>query len=336
MKTNRLILLAGIALAAPAAASGAGTASALFLRQETTARITAMGGAASALDGDEGAAYFNPSALARLRGARLSLGTWKGVDEKSRANFISGIYDAGRPGVFSATYLSYGSGSEDIYDIDGNLSNVTLSQEYALGVGWGREVLEKGAVGAQLKYVSSTLAEDFTGKTATVDLGARYLLYRDRVTVGAGVQNLTGSLKYISSSDPLPRVLYGGASMRFPVGAKGNFLVAADLQKPRDQPKVDTHLGAEYSLDIIALRVGTSHVPGQYSFTAGAGIKLKWFSFDYGFQSAGKLDQPVNKFTLSLLFDGGAARGETGTAAAPAHMTAQPAAQPVTGQALPL
>ena len=304
-----MILLFGIALAAPAASRGAGTSSAPFLREEPTARVTSMGGAAAALSDDAGAVYFNPAGLAFTSSHRLSFTTWKGLDDTSRFTFLSGIYDAGRLGVFDLSYLSYDSGSEDIFDLGGTQSSVKLAQDYALGLGWGHKLIGGLSAGAQLKYVKSKLAEAYTAKTATFDAGVQYRFLNDKLTLGAGVQNASGQLKYISEGDPLPRVIYGGAALRASAGA-GELLLAADVQKPRDQKAADGRLGAEYTLSRFALRVGAKRVYNVNSMTLGGGIKLRWLSVDYGFEPAGKLDQPVHKFTVNILFGGGAGKKE--------------------------
>ena len=302
MRTYSMLLSAAL-LAAPAAGRAAGTTAAPFLRQEPTARVTGMGGAAAALYDDAGAAYFNPAGLGFMRGNRAAFAVWNGVDEKSREAFASMIFNSGGLGGFGITYLRHSSGKEDIYDLGGNLSSVELAEDYALGAGWGFEVSSNLALGAQAKFVSSRLAETYNAKAATFDAGVLFKTDNGRFTAGGGFQNAGGELKYVSEGDPLPRLLYGGAAMRFPVGG-GKLLLAADLHQPRDEARADTHAGLEYSVGLLALRLGARNVSGDGGMTAGGGIKVKWFVFDYGFQASGALDQPVHQFAFSLIFGG--------------------------------
>jgi len=303
MKTKILTITLGAVLAVPAAVRGAGTSAAPFLTQEPTARVTAMGGASAALYDEAGAVYFNPAGLGFAEGHRLSFSAWGGVDEKSNEAFVSGVFDAGKGGGFALSYLRHTSGDEDIYDLSGNLSTVELASEYALGAGWGHSLSRVFALGGQLKVVKSTLAEDYDAKAVTVDLGLLARTRNERFSLGLGVRNAGGELKYIDEGDPLPQLLYGGAAMRFPAG-RGRFLLAADLHKPRDQKGSDIHAGLEYGASVLAVRVGARRAAGENAFTAGGGVKIRQFSFDYGFQAAGKLDQPLHKFALSVLFGG--------------------------------
>ena len=309
MKIKILILLVGISLAAPAASRGAGTSSVPFLRSETTARVSGMGGVAAALTDDAGALYFNPAGLPYAAENRGSFTTWNGLDDKSRYAFLSGIYNTGKYGVFDLSYLNYNSGTEDIFALDGTDSSVTLAKEYAVGLGWGHEVIKNVSVGGQLKYVSSELAEAYKDHTATFDAGILAKSPSGRYTAGAGIRNATGEMKYVSSGDPLPRTLYAGVSGKLDLPT-GNLLAAADFEKPRDQTSGDGHLGFEYTIDKFAIRAGIKRVNNDTSFTAGAGVRLNWFGLDYSFEPAGNLDQPVHKFTINIMFGGSVNNGQ--------------------------
>ena len=129
MKTKTLIVLFGMTLAAPAAGYAAGTTAALFLRQETSARSSAMGGAAAALYEDAGGAYLNPAGLGFSEQNQVSLSAWKGLDGTSREAFLSGVYKAGALGAFSLNYLGNNTGDEEVFDLGGNSSQVTLADE---------------------------------------------------------------------------------------------------------------------------------------------------------------------------------------------------------------
>jgi hypothetical protein len=320
MKTKISILVFGLLILVPPACRGAGTTSALFLRQEPTARVTGMGGASAALYDDAGALYLNPAGLGWASGHRLAVSAWRGVDEKSREAFVSDVYSLGRPGVVTLNYLYRSSGKEDIYDLGGDLSNVELAREYAVGAGWGHSLLENFSVGVQGKFLKSELAEAYDDTAVTVDAGVLARTNNGRFSAGAGIRNAVGELKYISDADPLPRVLYGGAAMKLPTGAKGSLVLAADVQQPKDEATPDLHAGLEYGISMVALRLGVKRVSKESSFTIGGGLNVKFLSVDYGFQAAGDLKQPVHKFTLNLKFDGLTGGGET--AEAPAAMPA--------------
>lgn len=312
MNKKIFILWAAAALAAPAAGRCAGTAAAPFLRSETTARVSGMGGAAAALTDDAGAAYFNPAGLAYAAENRFSFTTWNGLDSRSRYAFLSAIYDTGRLGVFNLSYLNFNSGSEDVFDLDGNKSSLTLQRDYALGLGWGHELLKGLSVGGQVKLVSSELAEAYKDKTGAVDAGLLARTANGRYSAGAGVRNAGGELKYLAKADPLPRTVYAGVSGKFKLPS-GSLLAAFDVEKPRDQPSADGRLGVEYALGRFALRAGLKRVDNDNALTFGGGVRLSWLDLDYGFEPGGDLDEPVHKFTVNVLF-GGAAKAEPAAA----------------------
>lgn len=331
------ILLAGLILMLAAAPGRcAGSTSALFLRSESTARMFAMGGAAAALDDDAGALYANPAGLGRMKGHGLTLSTWKGVDEKSRYNFLSGIVDAGRYGAFDVTYLGYNSGSEDINELDGTTRSVQLQRDSALGLGWGHKILE-GLLsgGVQVKRVSSELADTYDAKATTFDLGLMARTPEGMFSAGAGVQNMVGSLTYVDAGDPLPRVYYGGVAARLPVDGYGQVLLAADVQKPKDESSRDLRAGLEYSKSFFAVRVGGKRVSGDSTYTLGAGLKFKWLGFDYAFAPSGALDQPIHKVTLNLRFGAATAKKDVAAAPATAPVPAPPAATTAAPETMP-
>jgi len=330
MKTNFSILLGGLALFASASAAHAvGTTGALFLRQEPTARMFSMGGAGAAVYDDAGAAYLNPGGLGFMCDHRLTLSTWQGLDEQSRNNFVSGIANAGRYGVFGLSFLNYTSGKEDINDLGGNTTSVELESDYAAGLGWGHKVWgENLSVGGQIKQVHSKLAEAYSAKATTLDFGALAKTDDGKFSAGAGVQNAIGSLTYISEASPLPRVVYGGAAARFALDNLGKVLLAVDAQKPRDD-SMELRAGGEYSVSIVAVRLGGKRVSGSNSITVGGGLRYKGLNFDYAFEPAGDLAEPMHRFTLSFAFGGSCAKaGETAAAPAAPAQVAVPESAP--------
>jgi hypothetical protein len=298
---NRAVLLAGVVLFA-AAAEGRCAASAPLLRQDLTARMFSMGGVFAAIDDDPGAVSCNPGGLGFMRGHRLSLSTWEGLDQSSRYAFASGIVNAGWAGSFNANYASYNSGDEEVNELDGTARTVNLQRDHSIGLGWGHSIGKMLSAGVQGKYISSKLVDAYSANTATLDAGLMARTPGGMVTVGAGVRNAVGSLKYISTADSLPRVFYGGAAVRMGLGPFGKLLAAADVQKTKDEDGVDLRGGVEYGMSYFAVRAGGKRVDGDAAVTVGGGVKFKWIGFDYGFEPAGSMAEPIHKFTLNLAF----------------------------------
>ena len=314
----------------------AGTASALFLREDPTARGFSMGGAYLALVNSPGAAYVNPAALGHITGHQAELSLWRGLDGVSRYNYAGAALSAKKAGVFSVNYLSYGSGVEDVYDLDGNLTKVELQKDYAISAGWGKNLGETFFAGGQIKSVSSKLAETYSASALTFDTGLMYKSLNDRLTLGAGARNMGGSLKYKSVSDPLPRAITLDAGYRRML--RGNtFTAGLSLQRSLDSTTIDRGIGAEYCFAAIplAVRAGLRQVEGEFKASAGIGVSIKKVTFDYGFSGAGALAETAQRFSLRINFgpdteaQRAAAYREKGLRKKPAAMSSAKAAASV-------
>lgn len=304
MKNIRLIaVLVLFALPSRGFSAGAGTTAAEFLRQDPTARGFSMGGVYLPLVNDAGAAYVNPAALGHMTGHNVALSAWKGLDGLSQYGFAGIVLDAGKVGAFGINYLSYGSGSEEIYDLNGNLSKVVLQKDYAASAGWGRNLGEHLFFGGRVKSVNSKLAETYSANAITFDAGMMLKSLDDKLTIGVGVDNLSGQLKYQEESDPLPRVIRGEIGYRFALG-RDSVIIGAAVKKPDAENTLDGGAGIEYAPAAmpVALRAGMRREAEEMTFTAGLGLNWKAVSLDYGFQPAGKLGEASQRISLSINF----------------------------------
>jgi len=283
--------------------TGAGTTSAEFLRQDPTARGFSMGGVYLPLLNDAGAAYVNPAVLGHITGHNMALSAWKGLDGVSQYGFAGIVLNAGKVGAFGINYLSYDSGSEDIYDLNGNLSKVVLQKDYAASAGWGRNLGEYLFFGGQVKSVSSKLAETYNASAITFDACVMYKSLDDKLTIGAGMENLSGELKYQEEGDPLPRIMRGEIGYRFFLG-RDSVIIGAAVKKPDNENTLDGGAGIEYTPAAmpVAVRVGMRREAEEMTFAAGLGLNWKTVSLDYGFQPAGKLGEATQRLSLSMNF----------------------------------
>jgi hypothetical protein len=262
-----------------------------------------MGGVYLPLINDPGAAYINPAALGDMTGDHIELSAWKGLDAISQYSFAGIVLNAGRAGSFGINYLGYDSGSEEIYDLNGNPSDITLEKDYAVSAGWGRNLGEELFFGGQAKSVNSKLAETYSANAVTFDAGIMYKSLDDNFTLGAGVQNINGSLKYKTAADPLPRVIRGEAGYRFQVG-QDRFTIGMTAEKPSDAASLNGGAGAEYAFTALplAVRAGITRFNDATSLTTGIGVNIKGISLDYGFQPAGDLGEAIQRFSLCVNF----------------------------------
>ena len=282
---------------------GPGTAAALFLREDPSARGFSMGGVYLPLINSPGAVYVNPGGLGHVTGHHIELSMWQGLDAVSRYNFAGIVASARRAGVFSFNYLSYDTGIEGVYDLSGNFSRVTLQKDYAVSAGWGKNLGETFFAGGQLKLVGSELAESYSASALTLDTGVMYKSLNDKLTLGAGARNMGGSLKYKTVSDPLPRSITGEAGYRWTF-YDDNLTAGLFVQKFMDSNTIDRGLGLEYGFSAmpLSLRGGLREMEGVLKAAAGIGVVLKGVTIDYGFSAAGKLAETSQRFSLSVNF----------------------------------
>ena len=306
MKRKSAALLP-LVLAFPALsfAGGAVGQSGLFLTEEPSARVSALGGVSLLAANDPGAMYLNPAMLGSMTGnVRIAASAWQDVAAAGTYSFGYAALKLGGLGALGFGYLGYGSGTDEIYDINGTQTgNVKLESDRALSAALGLHLADWLFIGGQVKSVMSKLAERYTANALTYDAGIM-LKMSDRFTIGAGVQNITGELKYKTVGDPLLRVIRAGAGYRLGMG-KSNAIIGVEAQKPADSD-VNIGAGVEFNMaGLFSLRGGMKRAGGaekEASITAGAGIKLGGVGFDYAFQPAGNLGEPLHKATINVRF----------------------------------
>ena len=148
------------------------------LRDANSARVVALGGLPLPVhDGDLQTALFNPSAISPEMNNQLTM-SYVG-DFKVGTHFGSVQYSHtfDKVGSFAASvqYYNYGNmlyASESGYT-DGSTFNVS---DYAITLGWGRELTDKWSIGANLKYAGVQYETGSAGALA-VDVAVTYWSY---------------------------------------------------------------------------------------------------------------------------------------------------------------
>ena len=157
------------------------------LTDANSARVVALGGLPLPLhDGDLQSAVFNPSAISPEMNNQLTL-SYVG-DFKVGTNFGTAQYSHtfDKVGSFAASvqYYNYGNmqyASESGYT-DGSTFNVS---DYAVTLGWGRELTDKWSIGANLKYAGVQYETGRAGALG-VDVAATYWSYSNWAFTLAG------------------------------------------------------------------------------------------------------------------------------------------------------
>jgi len=302
MTSRKLTILVAVLLSVlPPASLAQGTSGAQFLGVGIGARAVGMGGAYTSVADDGTALHWNPAGLTQVEGHRLTLSHVSWLSD-ARYQYASYAAPAGSNAAIGVA-LEQGSVSWDNTD-EGSFE----SGDFAGIVGYGRRVTADIGVGADLKFLSSSLG-DHSAASYAVDLGVLYSV-NDATRIGAAVRNLGPGLSFVSDADPLPATLTVGGSHLW-----HGVLLSMDLEKANDLGAT-TRIGAEYRpVPYLALRGGWIGGDEKALSNLTGGVGVNWreqWALDYAYRSSDL--GGTHQFALSTGFGGG------GGVAAPASV----------------
>ena len=150
------------------------------LTDVNSARVAALGGRPLPVhDGDLQTAVFNPSTISPEMNNQMTV-SYVG-DFNVGTHFATTQYSHtfDKLGSFAASVLYYNYGTMQYVSENGYTDGSTFSaSNYALTLGWGRELTDKWSIGANLKYVGCQYEVGRAGALG-VDVAATYWSYTD-------------------------------------------------------------------------------------------------------------------------------------------------------------
>lgn len=297
------LLLCG-SLVAREANSNAGTSGFAFLKINTGARATGMGGAFTGLADDETALYYNPAGIASLEG-RHYLAEYHNYFSDLQNGMVGYLHEV-RYGTVIGAYLSYlDYGEFTRTDEAGNILGEFGGGDMVLGLSAATTRGESYRFGATLKFIYETI-EDYSATGVALDLGARYNTFRGRYTAGLAIQNLGVQLSSLGEQkDDLPLMVRAGGSAT-PKGLP--MTIAGDVIVPVDND-IDFAVGAEYfEFKPLYIRAGWNSFGSNYKadgtedtwagFAFGAGFDLRKMHIAYAVTLAADLGES-HRITLT-------------------------------------
>ncbi|MEL7339828.1 MAG: type IX secretion system protein PorQ, partial [Bacteroidota bacterium] len=206
-----------------------------FLNLTPTGRLVALGGVnVSTMDDDPNQAAQNPALLNDSMHNQLSL---------SFSNYLAGIvygytsyaYHKEGIGTFHAgvQYVNYGKMIEA--DPFGNITGEFNAGDVAVIVGYGRG-WKQFSYGANLKFISSTLAPGFNSTGLALDLGGAYRSKDKLFSAGINMRNLGTQLTTYTAGgvrEPLPFEIIAGISQKLRYMPLRFSITATNLDTPR-------------------------------------------------------------------------------------------------------
>ncbi|MFH0866686.1 MAG: type IX secretion system protein PorQ [Bacteroidota bacterium] len=186
-----------------------------FLNLPNSARIAAMGGNVNAIkDDDISLALVNPSLITTRMHNQVALSF---IDYYSDINygFVSYARNFKKIGMFDASiqFINYGTFTNT--DATGVSYGTFTAGEYALNIGWGRQLDSVFSIGANLKNIYSHF-DSYTSYGIAVDVAGTYSNSKSMFAATLLALNIGRQLKYYTdgNNEPLPFELQAGISKK--------------------------------------------------------------------------------------------------------------------------
>ncbi|MFC1500990.1 PorV/PorQ family protein [Elusimicrobiota bacterium] len=275
----------------------AGSTAASFLKIGTGARNLSMAGV-GAVSRDVNAIYYNPSGLCFVEEQQFTFMHLKWFQDINYQNLSYAACPIGEH-HFGAS-INYLSMDEiEKYDVNDNPLGSTYSPfDFSATFAYATPLREDFFVGANLKFISSQI-DDTNAWTISEDLGATYTGF-EKFTLGASIQNIGGSLKYVAEEEKLPLNLKVGAEYVWEYNDKIKPKFYMDINQSTE---LDPYINVAGEMDFkpsdndkmsYSLRLGY-RTRDRYSsgvgFSAGAGIVFDNMGLDFAWAPYGELGE---------------------------------------------
>jgi hypothetical protein len=305
-----LSLLIGVQLVS--GASSTGSVGFEFLRTETGARPTALGGAFTAIPADLDGLAYNPAAIGTLNQRTGSVTYLKHLLDFHAGNMSAALPQAWGTVALSINYINFGEFKRTTTeDPDGTSGETFGANSFVVAASVARPFGKILTAGMSTKYIRSGI-DNYASDAFAVDLGviAQLPLPReDHVNFGFSVGNLgTVRQAFIETKDALPLVFRVGFSKKL---AHLPLLVSLQGHKYTDDdfrfavggelilsPQMFLRLG--YNSLGTDQKIGTS-ADRLAGLNFGLGLNWRSYKIDYTFSSAGDVGS-LNRLGISGTF----------------------------------
>ena len=199
----------------------------------------------------------------------------------------------------SLTYLDYGMipKTDEHAVIIGEFHPQDIVSCYT----YARRITPSISLGANIKFIYEKIDTDASYGFG-FDLGAIYDSFIKGLNFGMVLQNVGKSSKLIKESISFPLVMKLGSQYLWEVNAQNVLTFSGELAKFSSE-SVKANLGFEYGFsDMIFSRLGYKINYDEQNVTAGIGIKLNDFNFDYAFTPYQNDIGTAHRFSVSYNF----------------------------------
>ncbi len=252
-------------------------------------RAAAMGSAFVGLADDATALFSNPAGLGYLNRWQLMADSNFWLVDTHQETILLGIPGPSQWGNFAVAFSYLDYGTFEGRDNAGSLAPNYSANRVNARVSWGLKILEEVSLGLGIQSSQTSLADNsYTALAGDIGFLAKPF---ENFKAGFSYDNLGVN----SQSGAVEDAFNLGASYEVNLG-KGNQLITA--LGGTVEPSAVSYLqaGVEYGLEkLFFLRAGyqlplsDTGIPGLTGLTAGLGLNLSSFSFDYAYLPYGDL-----------------------------------------------
>lgn len=289
-----LIYLARPVFAVPGDAGG------ITLEEPVSVKAVSLGEAYTAFAEGAAGSFWNPAGLNHQKLFALEAGAMTGYDE---TNFMTMGF--AKPfkngGAMALNVVQYDAGAMEVKTLDPNTGQVigaktvSAQKDMLIQLAYGRK-LWKFDIGAGIKSLQSTLADEYKATTMCADLGLMLRSKNQRRSFGLAVRNIGGEMTYISESDPIPMTVGAGFFWRWMEKEQLNSQAFLDFKQNENETHIN--FGNEFVWRDMALRLGYQTGYETKAMSVGFGMKLGKFNFDSSYTPMSAFDD-LMRFSLS-------------------------------------
>lgn len=294
-----------------------GTTSFQFLKVMTTARAYAMGGAYTSIANSSDAVFWNPAGITKLSNFGMTAGYADWFMDVGHYSFSAAytMPDVGTFGAF-ALFSDIGTIEEttvaNLGFVNGVYNPGLTGRSFSpssmvIGLSYARDLNDRFTFGINVKYAREDLVYESAG-VLIFDGGFIYNTGFRSIVIGASLRNFGPEVKFIDRSYPLPQTLtlgistklFGGVEPLIANTGKHSFLIAYDMEQPRDYDQ-QHNVGGEYSFDdMLFIRGGYKFNGDQEGLSFGGGLLYNGIKVDYGYSDFGEYLDSVHRFSLGF------------------------------------
>lgn len=304
MKKIVLMIMFFIALSSFSFAESDGECGFQILKVGTSASMSGKGDAVSASSGDATILWYNPAAVQLSKNSNFCFSHSSYIFENDIENASLIVRKGNYSYGFGAIFLNYGKidcYDENPYDINDKIGEYHPI-DILLAGNFSFRFLPNLLCGSNLKIIHEKIHTESSWGLAT-DFGLIYDSFLRGLNFAIVAQNLGFSSKMKSENIKFPNTYKLGTSYTFQMEEKSEFSLSTDFIKYIDNDDIKINLGFEYSFTkLFFARLGYKFNYDEEDFSAGLGIKLTKYNFDYSFVPYQNEIGNVHRFSIAYNF----------------------------------